>query len=259
MHTHIIYYAVYKNIIVYIGSGAPNRKNHVTSGTSHVYELNRLHFLEPNSVSVHTLKGFSSQEEALKEEKELILKFKPKYNSQHLEGYTERFQCDAQEIEKYKGNFIESGNCLAKTPYEKILNGQVPSVQNAINYYLDPETNNQVLFNVFPQFKEWLDVGITPQNMATCGMVKNAINELAESYRTLNSIKEELNNFLTIGTEYTSEQLKTIVAPYLEKSGIKVTSQAINKFIKEFYEVEDKSIWAENKTVKVKYIKAKIK
>ena len=72
MHTHIIYYAVYKNIIVYIGSGAPNRKNHVTSGTSHVYELNRLHFLEPNSVSVHTLKGFSSQEEALKEEKELI-------------------------------------------------------------------------------------------------------------------------------------------------------------------------------------------
>ena len=259
MHTHIIYYAVYKDIIVYIGSGTPNRRYHVVSGTSHVYELNKLHFLEPNAVTVHTLKGFFSAEEALTEEKKLIVKFKPKYNSQYLEGYSGRLECNVKEIEAFKGVFKESENNVAKTPYGKILSGQVPSVQNAINYYLDPETDNEVLFNVFPQFKEWLDVGITPQNMATCGMMKNAINELAESYRTLNSIKEELNNFLTIGTAYTSEQLKTIVAPYLEKSGIKVTSQAINKFIKEFYEVEDKSIWAENKTVKVKYIKAKIK
>ena len=36
----------------------------------------------------------------------------------------------------------------------------------------------------------------------------------AVDYTILNSIKEELNNFLTIGESYTSDQLKIIVSPY---------------------------------------------
>ena len=137
-----------------------------------------------------------------------------------------------------------------------LYKAQELALEDEINLYY-AKLDNFYINNA--QFKEWLDVGITPQNMATCGMMKNAINELAESYRTLNSIKEELNNFLTVGKSYTSDQLKTIVSPYLEKSNIKVTAQAINKFVKEFYEIEDKSVWVENKAVKVKYIVEKIK
>lgn len=46
IHTHIVYYTTHKDKIIYLGSGLPNRYKHTTSGTSHVYDLNRLHFSE---------------------------------------------------------------------------------------------------------------------------------------------------------------------------------------------------------------------
>lgn len=238
MHTHIIYYAVYKDIIVYIGSGTPNRRYHVVSGTSHVYELNKLHFLEPNAVTVHTLKGFFSAEEALTEEKKLIVKFKPKYNSQYLEGYSGRLECNVKEIEVFKGVFTESENNVAKTPYGKILSGQVPSVQNAINYYLDPETDNEVLFNAFPKFKEWLDAGVTISEMNTVGRKREAIDQLSDSNRRLFNSKEDMLKALNlkIGGIYLKSDLKVKLQEYYDKRNIKLKAKASS--ISEYFEVK---------------------
>ena len=91
MHSYIVYYVQYEGTVVYIGSGLVGREKHTTSGVSHVYGLNKLHFTCPHLVSVHILKGFSSKEEALKEEKELILEFRPLYNNQYLEDSSDRY------------------------------------------------------------------------------------------------------------------------------------------------------------------------
>lgn len=68
--------------IVYIGSGANGRHKHCNSGCSHVYDLNRLHF-EGKTFDVQ-VKKFNDKQESLDNEKELILKHKPKYNSVYL-------------------------------------------------------------------------------------------------------------------------------------------------------------------------------
>lgn len=91
MHSYIVYYVQYEGTVVYIGSGLVGREKHTTSGVSHVYGLNKLHFTCPHLVSVHILKGFSSKGEALKEEKELILEFRPLYNNQYLEDSSDRY------------------------------------------------------------------------------------------------------------------------------------------------------------------------
>jgi len=106
MHTHVVYYATYKDIIVYIGSGTPERYKHCVSGVSHLYELNRLHFTEPDSVKVYILKGYTSQEDSLAEEVELIREFKPKLNTKSLEDTPERYARHKEDIEIYKEEFI---------------------------------------------------------------------------------------------------------------------------------------------------------
>lgn len=64
--------------ILYVGSGKLNRHKHCNSGTSHVYELNKLHF-EGRTFDID-LKFFNTKEESLEEEKKLINKHIPKFN-----------------------------------------------------------------------------------------------------------------------------------------------------------------------------------
>lgn len=75
-----IVYACHNNIdLLYIGHGKVGREKHVNSGTSHVYELNRDHFLCGNLVTV-ILKYFDTKKEASEYEEEIIRKCLPKYN-----------------------------------------------------------------------------------------------------------------------------------------------------------------------------------
>lgn len=69
--------------ILYIGSGASGRHKHCISGSSHVYELNKMHF-ENKKLSVTILSLHESKEDALEMEKDLILQYKPLFNSQYL-------------------------------------------------------------------------------------------------------------------------------------------------------------------------------
>ena len=67
--------------VLYIGSGKVNRHKHCNSGTSHVYDLNKLHF--SGNIFDIELKFFTSKEESLEEELALINQHVPKFNIVH--------------------------------------------------------------------------------------------------------------------------------------------------------------------------------
>ena len=165
--------------------------NILPHGTSHVYHLNRLHFTDPDNLKTFILKGYTNQEEALEEEKKLILKYKPKYNSQFLVGITERLELSYTDIE----HLIEECNIeqpiknKVMTTYEKIEEGRTPPIQVAVAYYTNPNTDNEVLFRAFPEFTEWLEAGVTPQNMNTLNN-RNKIEELASSLKIMAKVEE---------------------------------------------------------------------
>ena len=83
LKNYIVYVVRFEDEIVYIGSGIKDRQNHCTSGTSHVYDLNRLHF-EGKVVDVQVVRGNITKQESLVIEKELILLHRPAFNKVYL-------------------------------------------------------------------------------------------------------------------------------------------------------------------------------
>ena len=75
-----VYICKYNGGIVYIGEGALGRHNHCTSGTSHVYELNELHFTGDRNLFTVEVKYFQTKKIASEIEKELIKIHKPRFN-----------------------------------------------------------------------------------------------------------------------------------------------------------------------------------
>lgn len=83
---HYVYFAHCDDELVYIGEGKLDRYLKITSGTSHCYEANKAHF-EGRSVRSEIVEHFNTKQEAQHREKELIKKFKPKWNTTHNEGF----------------------------------------------------------------------------------------------------------------------------------------------------------------------------
>lgn len=75
-----VYICKYDGDIVYIGEGVFNRHKHCNSGTSHVYELNKLHFNGFSELFDVKVIYVDTKEKASKLEKSLIDKYKPKFN-----------------------------------------------------------------------------------------------------------------------------------------------------------------------------------
>ena len=235
MNTHIIYYTTYKNIIIYIGCGLPTRYKHTTSGVSHVYDLNRLHFTDPSNVQTTILRGCISEEEALEVEKELILKFKPSYNSQYL-GTQERYSLHKDEIQEYAEEYIpllpELTIRRTTTTQEKLEQGLVLQVREAIAYYEDPNTDNTLLFKVDPLFSEWLDAGVTISNMRSLNKSRVKINQYALSLKIKGTV--EAPKF-TIGNFYTAKEIKETLKAYYTKHNIVESAKATS--ITQWYDV----------------------
>lgn len=101
MHKYIIYYTTYKDIIVYIGMGLKGRETHTTSGVSHSYGLNKLHFTDPKNVKTKLLTSFETKDQALLFEEKLVLEFKPQYNTEYLWKDKERYFYHEDLIQKY--------------------------------------------------------------------------------------------------------------------------------------------------------------
>lgn len=232
MHTHIIYYTTYKDVIVYIGAGQPNRYKHTTSGVSHVYQLNKLHFTDPENVNTTILKGCVSLEEALEEETKLIKEFKPKFNNSGLSS-DERYSINKKEIEKYAGFCVPVITDYKYPIYNTIMNGREPSVKEAMNFYSDILTDNEVLYKAFPLFKEWIDSGVTLANMSTIKN-KDQIQQLAISLREKAKISTDDFPFKAKQV-YSKAEIKNTIQKFYDSKNIKIKAKATD--IKKWYSV----------------------
>lgn len=100
-----VYVCKYDDDIVYIGQGLKGRHRHCISGKSHVYELNEIFFSDNRnrlSVNIHTYCSDKKDAEML--EKELIQRYRPKFNSVFLN--TDR-QKSASKVKKFMSNMLK--------------------------------------------------------------------------------------------------------------------------------------------------------
>lgn len=88
-----VYLAMIKKEIVYIGSGrAGIRHKHITSGISHNYMLNKIHFTKPDSIKVMILHSNLTQDRSLELELELIKEYQPVFNSVGTKSLNNKFE-----------------------------------------------------------------------------------------------------------------------------------------------------------------------
>lgn len=121
-----VYIARLNKNVVYIGSGLNGRHKHVNSGTSHVYELNKLHF-QGVIFDIEFLGTNYSKEESLTIEKGLIEKYQPIYNRVYKDK-TRSFCANKQKdfykklSDYYQSLYLElSLTSRQKTQYKKYL------------------------------------------------------------------------------------------------------------------------------------------
>jgi predicted GIY-YIG superfamily endonuclease len=76
---YYVYIARIGEEIVYIGKGSGKRFEHVNSGTSHNYYLNKAHF-EGVVMDVQVAEEFELEKDALAREAQLIEEHKPRWN-----------------------------------------------------------------------------------------------------------------------------------------------------------------------------------
>lgn len=78
-----VYVCKHEGVVVYVGQGYYNRHKHCNSGTSHVYELNQLHF--QGVVFDIDVELLPNKEVAVKKERELIKRYLPKFNKNFMQ------------------------------------------------------------------------------------------------------------------------------------------------------------------------------
>ena len=95
-------------VCLYVGSGLYGRHRHCSSGHSHVYELNKMHF-ENTPIIVEVVKTGLTKEKSLKEEQGLVNRLKPKFNKQTVIKEVDDVDFnDVKAVEKYlKRNTID--------------------------------------------------------------------------------------------------------------------------------------------------------
>ena len=91
MSLYEVYIVKVSKSVVYIGMGLNKRHLHATSGVSHVYALNKIHFKDPTAVSVFIISNNLSQERALELELELIKHYRPVFNKRDNEKYNNKY------------------------------------------------------------------------------------------------------------------------------------------------------------------------
>ena len=126
-----VYVCSYKGDVVYVGEGRKGRHHHCNSGTSHVYELNQIHFTEGKDLlKVQVVQECTSKVEAEKFEMKLIKKFSPLYNQKNNGDRDSRF-----DKMKEGRDFIEKALEYARGfNYTK---GQIKKFQDVMGEFIE--------------------------------------------------------------------------------------------------------------------------
>lgn len=102
-----VYYCYHGETLMYIGQGIKGRHKHCDSGCSHVYGLNKLHFLEGvGALEVRIVKVSGDKKEVERLEREAISCLKPKLNSVFTEKNSHRNN-SAKESKNLRRDVLE--------------------------------------------------------------------------------------------------------------------------------------------------------
>lgn len=103
-----VYICIYNGAIVYVGYGVIGRHRHCTSGTSHNYGLNEIHFKGDRRVfTVQVIAVYPDSSSAKRHETELILEHKPLLNkSENAKG--KRSKEGASWLESVSDTFLNT-------------------------------------------------------------------------------------------------------------------------------------------------------
>lgn len=94
-----VYVCKLDNEVLYVGQGASGRHKHCNSGSSHVYELNKLHF-EGKTFDVYVVFQTNNKKHVLQKEKDLIGELKPKLNTVH--NSANKITCGESKIKQFR-------------------------------------------------------------------------------------------------------------------------------------------------------------
>ena len=132
---------------------------------------------------------------------------------------------------------------LLPSTYKTAL-GRVPSVQSLVKEYttivesarINPDFRielEQFLTNN-SEFSEWLEAGVTPQNMNTLNS-RPKIQQLARDLKILSKV-EKVNLPFRVGQIYSKTKIKEVIQQYYDNNGIKLKAKATD--IKKYFDVK---------------------
>ena len=126
-----VYVCKQDGVVIYVGEGRFGRHKHCTSGTSHVYALNKLHF-DGVEVDVEIVKVFKTKEEAQGYEQLLIDKYLPAHN---IKGTTwfKKQQCDTMTVKHTKDSYINW--MKINYPYRNMPEKVTGFIDEIFNFY----------------------------------------------------------------------------------------------------------------------------
>ena len=133
---------------------------------------------------------------------------------------------------------------LLPSKYKTAL-GRIPSVQALVKEYteiFDSARTNPDVFGELElfltnntQFSEWLEAGVTPQNMNSLNN-RAKIEDLARSLRIMSKV-EKVDLPFKVNSIYTKTKIKTEIQKFYDKNKINIKAKATD--IKKWFEVKD--------------------
>lgn len=247
--------------IYYIGCGklgdkpSKDRCNHLLKGYhSHVFDFGKDAVVD----EVKIIKGFTHRKDAIKYERMLIQKFNPFLNTvgctdgrtrdildnfRLLELTATSDDYKVEKLEPYMGNYIRppiKRNPTSKLPLrEKISKGMKPSLKSIIIGYENDEITLCDIDNVFPEFREWIESGISTATMYTLKQNRELINERMFFLNLIENNKSKIKDMLALEVGkvyYTSDIVERLKNTF---SIIGVDMEIIKAtIIKEWYEIK---------------------
>lgn len=130
--THEVYIASYKGDVLYIGEGKVGRSEHVKSGISNIYTLNKLHF-SGEVVDVEVI-PCETKEQSKRLEKELIQSLQPLYNTEHS-TLEQQMKVMRRELKLFD---LEHGDNLSSNVTYGVVKAAVKNASNKMTTIITP-------------------------------------------------------------------------------------------------------------------------
>lgn len=260
-------YGVFKvDDLVYIGSGklacegneSQDRMNHVHSGISQCFYLNRDYFTGV-ILDVVIIKGFTNREDAFAYEEELIRKLNPEYNIKGRDFISQNKTTKKSDMKSYFSTYHRFPKKDRITGVKKLNYGNKPKFTDLCKDFLDllksepyDKFNLEVVFNYDDIFSRYynlfLDRKVSYDDLCSIFKTKRYVRKSLISFvdgfhekenTIYNLTKKDLSLYFYVGKRYSKKDIK-----------IKLRSLYIDKGIKKTALATDLNNWFEIKPIR---------